>query len=221
MLNGWLLVFKGFYLSVWRVFFLQNWATVCFWMHSECCCQTIGFQTNAVFVFYSQMSFNNLSSKNQNTSKHFISPPQEILNRDISPRSWLGIRDQKMEVGDEEHQRRNGDFCFAIFWKKCEHDPILFYLSCINTVLLMSISHLLTFTFARPRGSTQLFFFWTFFCTFFFFSFCNFCIFLLALESWSMQLFSFLQIFNIAHFQGRQVYQIFVSTNIVSFFTLI
>ena len=79
--------------------------------------------------------------------------------------------------------------------------------------MLMSISHLLTFTFARPRGSTQLFFFY-FFCTFFFFPSYN--LFTFARPR-SMQLFSFLQIFNIAHFQGRQVYQIFVSTNFIEY----
>ena len=94
----------------------------------------------------------------------------------------------------------------------------LFYLYCINTVLLMSISHCLLSLLRALEGPCNFSF--LIFCTFSLFHFATFSL-LTALESWSMQLFSFLQIFNIAHFQGRQVYQIFVSTNIVSFFTLI
>ena len=58
-----------------------------------------------------------LTSKNQNTSKHFISPPQEILNRDLSPRSWLGIRDQKMEVGMRSIKGEMGIFVSQYFEK--------------------------------------------------------------------------------------------------------
>ena len=95
----------------------------------------------------------------------------------------------------------------------------LFYLYCINTVLLMSISHCLLSLLRAlegPRNFSLLIFFAPLP-----YSILQLFSLLTALESWSMQLFSFLQIFNIAHFQGRQVYQIFVSNNIVSFFTLI
>ena len=71
----------------------------------------------------------------------------------------------------------------------------LFYLYCINTVLLMSISHCLLSLLRAlegPRNFSLLIFFAPFP-----YSILQLFSLLTALESWSMQLFSFLQVFNI------------------------
>ena len=115
--------------------------------------------------------------------------------------------------------KSNGQIVKRLHMQLIVYYQKLFYLYCINTVLLMSISHCLL-SLLRALEGPRNFYLFLFFCTFSLFHFATFSL-LTALESWSMQLFSFLQIFNIAHFQGRQVYQIFVSNNIVSFFTLI
>ena len=87
MLNGWLLVFKGFYLSVWRVLFCKLEPLYV----SECIqnvvVRPLAFRQMQYLCFTLKRLSITLTSKNQNTSKHFISPPQEILNRDLSPRS--------------------------------------------------------------------------------------------------------------------------------------
>ena len=152
------------------------------------------------------------------------SPPSRNLKQGSLPSQLIGNQRSKDGSGGWGASKAKWGFLFRNILKKMWTWSYL-----ILPFLHQHCPVDVNFTFAYvhfcppSRVHATFFFFKCFFApfSFFLFPFCNFFFFLLALDSWSIQLFSFLQIFNIAHFQGRQVYQIFVSTNIVSFFTLI